>query len=337
MRRLQVKFLAALVAASVALLASRAAADDEPSASVAKFHGWVADLGFNQDGSQLIGVGGESLLFRPGFVRVWDVQSGEEIRSYAGHEACVWSVAVSPGGGLLTTDYNGGVRFLAAEDGEAKALVPKQTAWVRASAISPAGDLAAIGDERGMLQLLELPGGEVLRELSGHEGAIYDIAFSSDGTLLATAGTDQTAKLWVVGDAEGEPTALTGHSDAVWAVAFVPGTDLVATAGADKSVRLWNRDGSIKAVLGGHRDWVTDLAVSPDGSELATCDQDGAVRLWSLPEGDPLGQIDDLESSAWCIAYAPNGAALAVGSHEHGVRIYEKSWRVRLQAEAQEE
>ena len=320
---------------AVALLAGRTAGAETPP--ISEFRGWVADLAFSPDGRLLVGVGGDSLLFRPGFVHAWDVRTGEAAGGYSGHGACVWSAAVGPNGLLLTTDYNGGVLRGGVSGDDATAMAEDQEAWVRAAAISPDGEFAVLGDERGLAQAFSLPAGEKLHERQAHEGAVYDVAFSADGGWLATAGTDQTAKLWNVKEPDAEPIVLSGHSDAVWAVAFVPGGELVATAGADKSVRLWNVDGSLRAVLGGHRDWVSDIAVSPSGDELASCDQDGAVMLWRLPDGELLGRVDSIPSSAWCVAYSPDGAALAVGSHDHGVRIYEKSWRVRLQATEEDE
>src|SRR5713226_5737358 len=57
--------------------------------------------------------------------------------------------------------------------------------------------------------------------LQGHKTGVDAVAFSPDGQVLATAGTDSTIRLWAVATGE-ERALLQGHTDAVWAVAFSP-------------------------------------------------------------------------------------------------------------------
>ncbi|WP_396230063.1 WD40 repeat domain-containing protein, partial [Frankia sp. CpI1-P] len=64
------------------------------------------------------------------------------------------------------------------------------------------------------------------------------MAFSPDGSMLATAAADGTARLWDV--ATGQPLrTLTGHNGSVWSVAFSPDGTLLATAADDRTARLW--------------------------------------------------------------------------------------------------
>jgi WD40 repeat protein len=64
------------------------------------------------------------------------------------------------------------------------------------------------------------------------------VAFSPDGKTLASAGDDQSVKLWDVATGQ-ERASLRGHGQAVMSVAFSPDGRTLASASADKTVRLW--------------------------------------------------------------------------------------------------
>src|SRR5262249_23665680 len=81
--------------------AGRLGADEPPA--LAQFNGWVTASAFSPDGTTLATVGGETLLYRPGFVRLWDVATGQEKGHLDGHQSTVWAVAFSPDGKTLAT------------------------------------------------------------------------------------------------------------------------------------------------------------------------------------------------------------------------------------------
>lgn len=118
-----------------------------------------------------------------------------------------------------------------------------------AAAISPAGDLVALGQggetDTGKVHLVELATGQVRREVSGHQYGVTDVRFSSDGRYVLSTGRDTTLRICQVED--GKEVAALGTP----------------------------RGGQFK-------DWLSALAIAPDQRTVAATDIAGLIHVWSL-------------------------------------------------------
>ncbi|GGK08868.1 hypothetical protein GCM10010123_43410 [Pilimelia anulata] len=234
-------------------------------------------------------------------------------------------VLVLAGAGVALRQWRGAVterelarsRQLAAE-----ALAASRSDLPRALRLAVRSYRAAPTTEaRGAL--LSLAGHRPYSGRLPHRDAVKEVAFSPDGTRLATAGQDGAVTVWDVA-ARREVHRLTGHVGAARAVAFHPGGDLLATGGLDGTVRLWHAGAGTAGPLvhddGGRLD---SVAFSPDGRLLASLGADGRVRLRRVPDLTPAGEFRTARGPRSDLAFRPDGGLLAVADGAGAVRLWD--------------
>ena len=170
-------------------------------------------------------------------------------------------------------------------------------------------DKIAIGKENGMIQLWDVATRKKLSTLRGHvdfplqpldkpvrlkhpfSRLILAVAFSPDGTRLASGGVDNTVRL---SDLTGDRDSMTlqKHTGPTNVLAFSPDGKMLASGSTDKTVQLWDATtGEPLKTLTGHINGITGLAFSPDGNTLVSGSTDGTIRFWQTATGAPADTL----------------------------------------------
>jgi len=163
------------------------------------------------------------------------------------------------------------------------------------------------------------------RTVTGHQGEIFALAFSSDGLLISSGGGDQIIRLWQA--KTGRLTKeLPGHSGSIRALAFSSDNRLLASASNDKTCRVWDVQtgkevASFSSSFGNFR----TLAFSPDGRALAAAGDGGSIRLWDWRSGKALKTMKSGFGIVFSLAFSPDGKQLITGNSDTLLHIWDPS------------
>ena len=164
--------------------------------------------------------------------------------------------------------------------------------------------------------------------LQGHNDAVQSVSFSRDGTMLASAGYDNTAKLWNLERNPKKPISLP-HDDAVFSVTFSPDSQTIASASFDKTVKLWNRDGTLKYTLS-HDNLVYSVIFSPKGDTIAIGDKSGTVTFWNS-NGQKKDSFQPHKSTVLGLRFNQQGNILATASKDGTVKLWKLTPKLQKQ------
>jgi WD40 repeat protein len=283
---------------------------------------------FSPDGTTLaVGDGSSVQLWRLTPRRlIASVQSGSGQR--------VDSVAFSPGGALVAISVqNGPTRLVAVASRHVVATLPGPAqSFLATTAFNPDGTILAVTTAplpqgTGAIgptttRLWTVPAGRLLATLPVQSGTEVDaMAFSPDGSTLATGDQDGSTWLWNVAAVTDTPSAtLHEGGTPVDAMAFSPDGGTLAV-GTGSGVQFWNAAaGRLASTLpvGSYLSSMP-IAFSPDGSILAV-GRDHAVQLWNVPGRRLIRTLTEgSDETVGSVAFSPDGTTLAVACNGNPV------------------
>jgi WD40 repeat protein/serine/threonine protein kinase len=162
------------------------------------------------------------------------------------------------------------------------------------------------------------------KTLVGHEDLVTSVAYSPDGTRIASASADGSIRIWDSQSGRENGRPLRKHKDRVTSVAFDPDGRRLISTGADKSVYLWDlRTGEFIRSFEGHGNWVYHAAFSADGKRLATASTDRTIRLWSVDTGLESGRLLGHTKQVTFVAFSPDQQTLASAGADKTIRLWD--------------
>ncbi|MFO0820491.1 MAG: PQQ-binding-like beta-propeller repeat protein [Pirellulales bacterium] len=272
------------------------------------------NIGASGDG-QLSSDGAKALLPSPsGQLGIWDVETGElsliggksSLRIYS----CLMDASETIGFGSCVENGEFVQCVLEVKTGKILHKMPLGKRIDSEAAITGDGTLGATGDSGGQVVLWDLKDGSQKHVLKGHAGAVDNVSFSHDGSVLASTDISTTI-LWDT--RSGEKLAAVKIESSRRGELHGQGKLLAATGAP--GVTIWDlMAGKVERVLKPAVSPLQGLAMDASGKRLYVGAHDGTVVVWDMDQGKPLKSWLAHEAGITRISCDANGDRLATGS-----------------------
>jgi WD40 repeat protein len=296
----------------------------------------VDSMAFTRNGTTLATSSGD------GTIQLWNTASGQQTGAITVPDTIlVHSMAFTPDGTTLATGSGDGTIQLwdTASGQQTGAITVSSGIPVFSVAFTPDGTTLATGSADGTVRLWDwdiASGQQTGKTITVPDSSPVDpvhpvhpvesMAFTPDGTTLATGSVDGTVRLWdtASGKQTGKTITVPGGSP-VDSVAFTPDGTTLATGSGDGTVRLWDTASGKqtgKTITVPDSSPVFSVAFTRGGKTLATRSDDGTVRLWDTASGKQTAAITAGGSLVYSAAFTPDTKTLATSNGEGTARLW---------------
>ena len=218
-------------------------------------------------------------------IRLWDVDSGHELRALTGHKNWIKSLAVSRNGELLASGSNDRtVKIWSVSSGRELLTLAGHEGPVEVVLFSPDDRWVISGGADNTVRIWEVSSGRQVQILKGHVGAITALAVTPDGKTLASGSTDKTIRLWDKATWTQQQT-LNKHTKKITSLTFSRDGRRLVSGSADGAIILWDAASGKDRLMtkGGSSGILTTAFAAED--EFLSIGADGSIVSWDAATG----------------------------------------------------
>jgi beta-lactamase regulating signal transducer with metallopeptidase domain len=278
----------------------------------------IGELVFSPDGRKALSCSAD------GTICLWEIDTGEQLRTLGGHRGAVQSVVFSRDGRrALSSGSDATVRYWDIDTGEELRRFEGHSGIVYSAVL--AGDdrrVLSCGQDH-TLRWWDAATGRQLQLLEVKNSPIRCVAVSHDDRLALSGGDDGIGRVWHL-ETGAELHRLEGHTAQIWHVAMSPDGQMGLTAGQDKMILMWDlRTGKLVRRFLGHVSDVNNLVFSPDGRRFLSASDDKTIRLWEVETGKELGRSTGHVSHVGAVAISPDGKLALTGGDDTCICLWQ--------------
>jgi len=285
-----------------------------------------------------------------GTIKLCEISSGMELRTFKGHGSQIFSIATTPNGKYLASGgWGSTIKLWDISSGKELRTFDGHSDSVNSLAIAPNGKYIASGNgvplTNGIIKLWDINSGEELLTFNAHKSGVSSIAITTDGNYILSSDdyfnreeddvdyhdyadqyhdvADGIIRMWDINNGK-LARSFFGHSRSVSSMAITPDGKYIVSGSWDKTIKLWNiNSGEDVRTFEGHSRSVSSIAITPDGKYIISGSADKTIKLWNINSGKDVRTFEGHKSGVSSIAITPDGKYIVSGSYDGTIKLWE--------------
>ncbi len=267
-------------------------------------------------------------------LKVWDLQTGEQLATMMGHIGEVNRIVVTPDGRrAVSSCYNGMLMTWDLETGMHLSAYDEHSQMgkrIVGVGVTPDGLRVISACTAGHLRVWDLKTGAEQVCLEEPSGELNGFALTPDGCRAITSSKNGMLRVWDL-EKGAELAAWQAQVSDFIEIVVTPDGQRAITGSDDGVLKIWDLEKGHENTLEGHTDSIRCIAVTPDGRRLVSGSEDKTLKVWDSESGtelftlightEPVGSLALTPDGSWAVSASGQGKILKLWDLEGGAEL----------------